>query len=172
MVDGALESTPGTGLGMLWYSGSRCRANYILKLQWKRFRHEANSGVMLRFPGSRSKGYQNTAYVAVHFGYEVQIDELGQPDGADKYRTGAIYGEDAQTFSLQPAKPAGEWNDYEIRVDGNEFTVMLNGAQVTKFTNTDPNRGQPTTSSDAEFHRPSMPFRSRVAFRNIEFKAL
>ncbi len=171
VVDGALESTPGTGLGMLWHK-QPTPPNYVLKLQWKRFRHEANSGVILRFPDPRSKGYLNTAYVAVHFGYEVQIDELGRPDGADKHRTGAIYAEDAQTFSLQPAKPAGEWNDYEIRVDGNDFTVLLNGAQVTKFINNDPNRGQPTTASAPSFIGLQCHFESRVAFRNIEFKAL
>ena len=171
VVDGALESTPGTGLGMLWYK-EPTPPNYILKLQWKRFRHEANSGVMLRFPDPRTKEYQNTAYVAVHFGYEVQIDELGNPDGANKHKTGAIYAEDAQTFSLQPAKPAGEWNDYEIRVDGDQFTVKLNGAQVTTFTNSDPARGQPTTPTAPSYIGLQCHFESRVAFRNIELKAL
>jgi Domain of Unknown Function (DUF1080) len=144
-------------------------ANYILKLQWKRFKHEANSGVLLRFPDPRSKNYRNTAYVADHFGYEVQIDELGTPDGTDKHRTGAIYGVDSQTFSLQPARPVGEWNDYEIHVVGNQFTVKLNGAQVTEFNNMDPNRGQPTTPS---FIGLQVHFESRVAFRNIEFKVI
>lgn len=171
VVDGALESTPGTGLGMLWHT-EPMPPNYILKLQWKRFRHEGNSGVMLRFPDPKSKGYQNTAYVAVHFGFEVQIDELGRPDGADKHRTGAIYGKDAQILSLRPAKAAGEWNDYEIRVDGNKFTVKLNGVQVTTFTNTDPNRGQPTTPTAPSFIGIQSHFESRVAFRKIEFKAI
>lgn len=171
VVDGALESTPGTGLGMLWYN-EPMPPNYILKLQWKRFRHEANSGILLRFPDPRTKGYQNTAYVAVQFGYEVQIDELGRPDGADKHRTGAIYAEDAQTFSLQPAKPAGEWNDYEIRVDGNQFTVKLNGAQVTDFMNTDPTRGQPSAPGAPSFIGLQIHFESRVAFRNLEFRAI
>ena len=144
--------------------------NYILKLQWKRFRHEENSGVLLRFPDPRKKGYRNTAWVASHFGYEVQIDEIGvgNPNGADKFRTGAIYNEDDQTFSLKPAKPAGEWNDYEIRVDGNHFTVFLNGEQVTNFINTDPNRGQAANSHVGLQIHPG----SRVAFRDIQMKAL
>ena len=168
VVDGALEATPGTGLGLLWYT-EPMPPNYILKLQWKRFKHEANSGVLLRFPDPRSKGYRNTAYVASHFGYEVQIDELGQPDGSDKFRTGAIYGVDDQAFSLQPARPAGAWNDYEIRVEDDRFTVMLNGTQVTDFVNTDPNRGQPTAPS---FIGLQIHFESRMAFRNIEFRAI
>jgi 3-keto-disaccharide hydrolase/GMC oxidoreductase len=169
VVDGALEATHATGLGLLWYT-TTMPLNYVLKLQWKRFRHEDNSGVLLRFPNPRTKGYRNTAWVASHFGYEVQIDELGvgNPNGANKFRTGAIYNEDNQTFSLKPAKPVGEWNDYEIRVDGNRFTIFLNGHQVTDFTNTDPNRGQAANSHVGLQIHPG----SRVAFRDIQMKAL
>ena len=169
VVDGALEATHATGLGLLWHT-TAMPLNYVLKLQWKRFRHEDNSGVLLRFPDPRKKGYRNTAWVASHFGYEVQIDEIGvgNPNGADKFRTGAIYNEDNQTFSLKPAKPAGEWNDYEIRVDGNRFTVFLNGEQVTNFINTDPNRGQAANSHVGLQIHPG----SRVAFRDIQMKAL
>jgi hypothetical protein len=171
VVDGALEATPGTGLGLLWYT-EPMPPNYILKLQWKRFKHESNSGVLLRFPDHRSKNYRNTAYVASHFGYEVQIDELGQPDGSDKFRTGAIYDVDNQTFSLQPARAVGEWNDYEIRVENDRFTVMLNGTQVTDFVNADPNRGQPTTPAVPSFIGLQNHFESRMAFRNIEFRSI
>lgn len=169
VVDGALEGTHATGLGLLWYM-TAMPADYILKLQWKRFRHEDNSGVLLRFPDPRTKGYNNTAWVASHFGYEVQIDEIGagNPQGANKFRTGAIYDVDNQTFSLKPAKPAGEWNDYEIRVQGNQFTVSLNGQQVTDFVNNDPNRGQAANSHVGLQIHPG----SRVAFRNIQMKAL
>lgn len=170
VVDGALEATRSTGLGLLWYT-KPMPADYILRLQWKRFRHEDNSGVLLRFPDPRSKNYNNTAWVASHFGYEVQIDELGigDPHGADKFRTGAIYAVDNQTFSLKPARPAGEWNDYEIRVEGNRFTVQLNGEQVTDFTNNDPNRGQPVSPHHVGLQiHPG----SRIAFRNLEFREI
>ena len=169
VIDGALEGTHATGLGLLCYT-TVMPPDYILKLQWKRFRHEDNSGVLLRFPDPRTKGYRNTAWVASHVWYEVQIDELGvgNPNGANKFRTGAIYDVDNQSFSLQPAKPAGEWNDYEIRVQGHRFTVFLNGQQVTDFTNTDPNRGQPANSHIGLQIHPG----SRVAFRDIQMKAL
>lgn len=171
VVDGTLEATPGTGLGLLWHTDPM-PANYVLKLQWKRFKHEANSGVLLRFPDPQTKNYRNTAYVADHFGYEVQIDELARPDGSPKYHTGAIYGVDDQKFSLQPANAEGQWNDYEIRVDGNQFTVKLNGVQVTDFSNSDANRGQPTTSAAPSFIGLQVHFESRVAFRNIEFQPI
>jgi hypothetical protein len=143
-------------------------ASYIIKLQWKRFKHEANAGVLLRFPDPKTKNYLNTAWVASHFGYEVQIDELGMPDGADQHRTGAIYGEPTQAFSLRPARAAGEWNDYEIRVQGTRFTVFLNGDQVTEFVNNKPNRGQPSASHVGLQIHPG----SRMAFRNIEYRAI
>ena len=169
VVDGTLEGTISTGLGLLWYT-TPMPLNYVLKLQWKRFRHEDNSGVLLRFPDPRTKNYRNTAWVASHFGYEVQIDELGvgNPFGANKFRTGAIYDVDNQAFSLQPAKAAGEWNDYEIRVEGDDFTVFLNGQQMTKFTNADPNRGQAANSHIGLQIHPG----SRVAFRNIQMQAI
>ena len=171
VVDGALEATPGTGLGLLWYA-TEMPPDYILRLQWKRFKHEANSGVLLRFPDPRTKNYRNTAWVASHFGYEVQIDELGAPDGSDRFRTGAIYDEAFQAFSLRPARPAGEWNDYEIRVQGNQFTVLLNGEEVTEFVNTDPGRGQPSAPGTPSYVGLQIHPGSRMAFRNIEHRAL
>lgn len=171
VVDAALEATPGTGLGLLWYA-TPMPADYVLKLQWKRFKHEANSGVLLRFPDPRTKNYRNTAWVATHFGYEVQIDELGMPDGADQHRTGAIYGEPMQAFSLRPARPAGEWNDYEIRVKDNRFTVMLNGDQVTEFVNEDQNRGQPSAPGSPSYLGLQIHPGSRMVFRNMEYRAL
>lgn len=170
VVDGALEATRSTALGLLWHT-TPMPQNYILKLQWKRFRHDDNSGVLLRFPDPRTKSYNNTAWVASHFGYEVQIDELarGNPDGADKFRTGAIYDVDNQAFSLKQARPAGQWNDYEIRVQGNQFTVQLNGEQVTDFLNADPNRGQ---AAGQHYVGLQIHPGSRIAFRNIEYRQI
>ena len=50
-----------------------------------------NSGVFVAFPAPEQQGYDNTADVGVHLGFEMQIDELGRPDGAPSHRTGAIY---------------------------------------------------------------------------------
>ena len=43
------------------------------------------------FPDPRNEGYDNTAYVGVNFGFEIQIDELARPDNAPIHRTGAVY---------------------------------------------------------------------------------
>jgi choline dehydrogenase-like flavoprotein len=171
IVDGTLESTPGNDLGLLWHTEAM-PANYVLRLQWLRWDDHGNSGVFVRFPNPNSKGYDNTAYVGVHFGFEVQIDEYGEPDGLAKHKTGAIYDENVQTLTQQAAKPAGQWNDFEITVDGQDYTVKLNGTQVTKFTNTDPNRGKPSAAGAPTFVGVQAHFGSRVAFRNIRYKQL
>jgi len=50
-----------------------------------------NSGVFVAFPYPEQRSYDNTAYVAIDLGFEIQIDELARPDGASIHRTGAIY---------------------------------------------------------------------------------
>ena len=170
IVDGALESIPGTDIGLFWCT-KPTPPNFALKLEFLRWQQAANSGVFVRFPDPESKNYNNAAYVAVDLGFEVQIDERGAPDGAGIHKTGAIYNEVSQTLSQQPARPVGQWNEFEIRVVAQEYTVLLNGQQVTKFTNTQAGRGQPAS--------PSMPsfiglqtHTGRIAFRNIRIKGL
>ena len=171
IVDRTLEYTTGNDLGLLWYT-EPMPTNYILRLQWLRWDEGGNSGVFVRFPNPNTKGYNNTAYVAVDFGFEVQIDELGTPDGADKRLTGAIYNEDNQDFTRQQAKPAGQWNDFEILVEGQNYTVFLNGQQTTRFTNSNSARGLPGTPNDPSYIGFQGHFGSRVAFRNIRFRPL
>jgi hypothetical protein len=95
---------------------------------------------------------------------------MGAPDGAAIHKTGAIYNQANQTLTLQPARPVSQWTEFEIRVVGQDYTVFLNGQQVTKFTNTQPGRGLPSTTSAASFIG-LQTHTGRVAFRNIRIKA-
>jgi hypothetical protein len=123
-------------------------------------------------------GYNNTAYVADDFGFEVQIDELAQPDGRAIHGTGAIYRndgrEDNEVLTLKPALPAGQWNAFEIRVEGGKFTITLNSDVVCVFDNPYPGRGVPSTNAVPTFiglqayPRPGW----SVAYRNIRYRAL
>jgi len=122
---------------------------------------------MIRFPDLDSKGYDNTAFVAANFGFKIQIDGTGNPDGAPKHTTGAIYNEVDQTFSLTPARAIGMWNTYQIRVDNQLYTVVLNGVQTTRFENHYADRGLPSPSYiGVQTHS------GRVSFRNIRIRAL
>lgn len=171
VIDGVLQSFPGDDLGLFWYP-TPTPPDFILKLEWRRSQADDNSGVFIRFPDPNSKGYNNTAFVGVDFGFEVQIDELGAPDGAAIHKTGAIYNEPIQTLTQQPAKPLGEWNEYEIRVQGQTYTVLLNGTQVTTFQNTNLNRGLASTPTAPSFIGLQVYPGKHVAFRNIRIKAL
>ena len=175
VIGAGLESAPGSDLG-LFYTKINF-VNYVLKLRWLTWREDDNSGIFVRFPDPTTVDYNNTAFVAVDFGFEVQIDALGRgspPPGQNvdqKFRTtGAIYNIADQNLneSVTPNGP-GQWNDFEIRVKDNRYTVFLNGVQKTDFVNTDPTRGKPDATTKfigLQTHT------GRVVFRNIEIKEL
>ena len=177
-VDDVVESVPDTGIGLFWCT-TPTPANFVLRLQWLRTANDDNSGVFIRFPNPNNKGYFNTAIVGVDFGFEVQIDEIGQgqPVGDAIHKTGAIYNQPGQILTQQPALPPGQWNDYEIRVKDQQYTVKLNGTQVTKFNfavgsdTQHPDRALPGTAADPRFIG-LQSHTGRVLFRNIRIKAL
>jgi hypothetical protein len=170
VVGRALEAQPGSDLGLLW-STTPTPVNFELSCEWRASSADDNSGVFVRFPDPDSKGYSNGAYVAVDLGFEVQIDDKGAPDGADAHRTGAIYGEPNQAFTLQAALPVGRWNSYLIRVSGQSYVVELNGVQVTRFDNPDPNRGAPSTPGAPSFVGVQANI-GNVAFRHVVLRAI
>jgi hypothetical protein len=116
VLNGTLETVAGNDMGIFWHTVPT-PANVVLKLQWLRWHDAANSGGYVRFPSPDSKNYNNTAFVADDLGFDVQIDEFGD---MAMHRTGAMYRKDNrtdfETLNQVPARAAGEWNDYEIRV--------------------------------------------------------
>lgn len=171
---GILEAVPGNGLGLFWHTVPT-PADFTLILEWMRTREDDNSGVFLRFPHPDGKGYQNTAWVGVDYGFEVQIDEKARPDGAPEHRTGAIYGQPGQTLTPRAALPPGQWNTFEIRVLGQDYTVRLNGEPVTAFTfvpgsdPAHPDRGLPSAAGAPRFVG-LQAHTGRVLFRNIRIR--
>jgi choline dehydrogenase-like flavoprotein len=177
LVDGTLESLPGTDLGLFWHTDPT-PPNFILKLEWLRWRDDDNSGVFIRFPDPDSKGYNNTAYVAIHFGFEVQIDQLARDDGAPIHKTGAIYDLAGPTNpNALPVNPPGQWNEFEIHAQGQDYKVLLNGVPITTLTfvagsdPAHPDRGLPTAPGAPRFIG-LQTHTGRVAFRKIQIKAL
>src|SRR6185295_5091347 len=144
IVRGALESQPGNDLGLLCYTDAMPQ-NYSLKLEFLTWRDDDNSGVFVRFPNIDSKGFDNTAYVAINFGFEVQINNIGEgnPPGLDIHKTAAIYGFAAP--NNPQLKNPGEWNQMEILCIGQNYNVFLNGSLVTDYSNPDPLRGSDVT---------------------------
>jgi Domain of Unknown Function (DUF1080)/GMC oxidoreductase len=171
---GVLEGRVGTDLGLLWLTRPT-PASYVLRLQWMMTAPDDNSGVFVGFPDPRHEGYDNTAYVGVNFGFEIQIDQLGRPDNAPIHRTGAIYSFKGPTDGPLIVHPVGEWNDYEITVDGADIRVALNGQTVNLFHFTgdpqSPRRGLPSSPQDPRFIG-LQTHTGRVLFRNIQWKSI
>jgi hypothetical protein len=147
----------------------------MLRIQWMMTAPGDNSGVFVAFPHPEEQGYDNTAYVGVNFGFEVQIDELARPDNAPIHRTGAIYSFKGPTDGPVAVRPVGEWNQYEITVDGADFTVALNGQLINRFHFAgdlqSPQRGLPSTPAKPRFIG-LQNHTGTVLFRNIQWKAL
>ncbi|MFC9239966.1 OmpL47-type beta-barrel domain-containing protein [Streptomyces decoyicus] len=135
--DGLMTSSSTVpGMGMLWYP-RRTYDNFSLKLQ---FRDDApgtgnaNSGVFVRFPGVHDHPEEpRPEWVAIKYGHEIQI--LDRPDG-DMYKTGSVYGFDRVGLGGAGVTPKGSWNDYEIRVVDQHYSVYRNGVLLNEFDNT------------------------------------
>ncbi|MBX3026196.1 DUF1080 domain-containing protein [bacterium] len=171
MVDDRLESVPADDLGLFWCT-IPAPANFLLRLQWLRWRQEDASGVFVRFPHPEPCSEGNPAFSAIYRGFEVQIDELGLPGASAIHRTGAIFGQRDQRLRPPKTRPPAEWNDLEIAVRGQSYVVRLNGEVSTEFENRDPARGLPTTRMAPSYIGLQISPGSRVAFRRIAIKAL
>ncbi|MEV7085014.1 family 16 glycoside hydrolase [Streptomyces sp. NPDC093085] len=129
------SSTTVDGMGMLWFP-QRKYGDFSLKLQ---FRDDApgngnaNGGVFVRFPNVHGHPEESRPeWVAINYGHEIQI--LDRPDG-DIYKTGSIYGFDRVGLAGAQVTPKGTWNDYEIRVEGQHYSIFRNGVLINEFDN-------------------------------------
>lgn len=155
-ADGTLTSSG--GMGLLWYAASGF-SSYSLKLDWK-ITGDGNSGVFVGFPPS------DDPWSAVDNGYEVQIDATDVPEKT----TGSVYGFQSADLAARDRalNPPGEWNTYEIRVEGERLRIWLNGVPVNDFTNTDPARSLRDGHIGIQNHGAD----DQVSFRDVRIKEL
>ncbi|MFF8970731.1 ThuA domain-containing protein [Streptomyces sp. NPDC014995] len=157
--DGTLMSSG--GMGLLWYAASGL-SSYSVKLDWRMSgaSGDDNSGVFVGFPPS------DDPWSAVHNGYEVQIDATDVPERT----TGSVYGFQSADLKKRDRalNPPGEWNTYEIRVEGERLRVWLNGVKINDFTNTDPVRSLRDGHLGLQNHGAD----DQVSFRNVRIKEL
>ncbi|MFD4833111.1 OmpL47-type beta-barrel domain-containing protein [Streptomyces uncialis] len=147
--DGTMTSgTDRGGLGMLWFA-ERTYGDFSLKLQWRDDAPgdgNANSGVFTRFP--RPEGHPEESrpeWVAIKYGHEVQV--LDRPAG-DMYKTGSVYGFDRVPLAGAGVTPKGTWNDYEIRVVDQRYSVLRGGVLINEFDNTGGRLFEPPRADD------------------------
>ena len=154
--EGGFARTQG-GLGMPWYP-VREYGDFVLKLQWRDSSPEGagNAGVFVRFPdpriplderpltgpggwdgeycGRTGSAATQPAWVAIYCGHEIQIND----HQGDVQKTGSIYNfapVDQEGANIQPK---GTWVDFEIRVVGQQYTVIRNGEVINEFDNSIP----------------------------------
>lgn len=131
--------------------------NFVLRLEWKLYRHGGNSGVFIRAPRENRESA---------LGMEIQI--MGDPgEEPNKNSSGAIY--DVIPATSNPSNPIGFWNQYEIMADGPNIRVTLNGVVVQEVNVDD---------DEILVHRLRSGFiklqdhNDRVTFRHIRIKEL
>jgi choline dehydrogenase-like flavoprotein len=198
LVDGLLIAQPAVDHTVFFYALERFN-DFTLRLQFRPTGPADNSGVFVRFryphrrwPDLTDPRIQNNpSWVAVHTGFEVQIDDTAagsppEPNGLDLNRTGAIYkvptaGPGAQNYTRGPALRSDDWNEYEIDVAGQTYTVTLTvpgqpPQRTTRFVR--PNtpeyssRGLATTDPGGEQsgYVGIQAYKGKIAFRNIRIK--
>ncbi len=170
-VDGRLESVPGTDLGLFWCTAPTS-ADFVLRLDWLRWRHEDASGVWVRFPEPAAPPDGNPALVAMQRGFDMQLDAVGIRGASAIHRTAAIVNQPVQHLYPRSARPPGEWNAVEIRVRGQLYHAAMNGTPVAIFHNSDPLRGRPGTAAVPSYIGLQVNPGARVAFRDIRICAL
>ncbi|MDI9830064.1 family 16 glycoside hydrolase [Streptomyces sp. KAU_LT] len=147
--DGSITSgTSRSGLGMLWFP-ERKYGDFSLKLQWRDDAPgtgNANSGVFVRFPWVHDHPEEpRPEWAAIKFGHEIQV--FDSPTG-DMYKTGSVYGFDRVGLAGAGVTQKGTWNDYEIRVVGQHYSVFRNGVLINEFENTGGQDFEPPRSDD------------------------
>ena len=150
------------GMGLLWYYKKKFK-DFILTLEWKVSNRSDNSGVFVRFPNP-----YNDPNIAIEYGYEIQIDDIGSPDGDPIHQTGAIYnykGPLPKTKNLSNQLVVGKWNTFGIYVIQQSYSVTLNEEKiVTNFVGNKSLEGYIGLQNHDD--------RSKVYFRNIMIKEL
>ncbi|MFJ8806812.1 OmpL47-type beta-barrel domain-containing protein [Streptomyces sp. NPDC102490] len=134
--DGSITSSTSTpGMGMLWFP-ERTYGDFSLKLQWRddaAGTANTNGGVFVRFPQVHDHPEESRPeWVAIKYGHEIQA--FDSPTG-DMYKSGSVYGFDRVGLAGAGVTEKGTWNDYEIRVVDQHYSVYRNGVLINEFDN-------------------------------------
>jgi hypothetical protein len=147
--------------------------NFELSLEWN-VSPKGNSGIFYRASEDEDAIYWTAPEMQV-------LDDAGHVDGQSRLTAaGADYG-------LYPApagvvKPAGEWNQVRLLVDGNHVEHWLNGVKIVEYELGSPDweakvkaskfASHPRYGRNAEGYIGLQEHEYRVAFRNIKIRVL
>ena len=129
--------------------------DFVLHVEWRFTKLDGepayNSGVFVRTSADGTTWFQGQTTLAGGF-------LLGSFPVAGKAQRVNLRDKMAENR----VKPAGEWNDYEIRAAGKTLTLWINGAVVNEYTECEVPRG--FVGLEAEGYR--------IEFRNLKLKRL
>ena len=127
--NGMLKINRGRG----WLRSSRTFGDFVLTMEFRFMEDGANSGIFVRTgptSADNESGWPNN-------GYQIQcMDTLtGTPLGNLIDYGAPPFESHSDIEALKKAyKPAGEWHTYEIRAQGENLSVTLNGVLITTAT--------------------------------------
>ncbi len=131
--------------------------------------------------GSNANNHQH--WLSVYCGHEIQINEALQIPGSDAVKTGSLYGfaninaRQARNYERQEQ---GVWHSMEIRMVGQQYTVLVDGNVINQFDNSQPRlasrNGDPPTPA-RQFPRGYFGLQThggtdRIFYREIQVKEL
>ncbi len=133
--------------------------NFVLKVQWRFPDKPGNSGVLIRCQ-EPDKVWPKSVECQLNSGDAGDLWVLDNyPIRVDPSRTGG-----RRTTKLHPSneKPIGQWNQYEITVDGETLTVKVNGELQNEASEFKEQPGFILLQSEG----------AEIEFRNIELTPL
>jgi hypothetical protein len=131
--------------------------------------------------GSNADNHQH--WLSVYCGHEIQINEALQIPGSDAVKTGSMYGFaniNAKQARNHERQERGVWHTMEIRMVGQQYTVLIDGNVINQFDNGVPRlasrNGDPPTPA-RQFPRGYFGLQThggtdRIFYREIRVKEL
>ena len=140
---------------------TRGYTNFVLRLRFKIEGTEGfvNSGVQIR--SERVPNHHEMV------GYQADIGEGWYGALYDESRRNTILAKPDPEVVRKAVKP-GQWNDYEIRADGDRVVLKINGTQTVDYTEKDP-KVVPHGKIAVQIHGDG---KTRVQFKDITVEEL
>jgi hypothetical protein len=173
-----LHLAAGTDLGLLYY-GARRFDDLGLHLQYRLASADAAATLAARFLDPRQPvpdredpslqyPYENQAYVAAHTGFEVELG-VHQPGVDPGTFHGLLRGDapGAQSHVNDASVKLDDWNDLELDLVADVYTVRINGQETARFTNLDDYRSKPASAGSNAGFIGFLIRRGAIAFRRV-----
>ena len=74
--------------------------------------------------------------MAINCGHEIQVND--DPGGGEPQKTGSIYNFRPNNITQAQPGPRGDWTNYEVRVEGQQYTILREGEIINQFNNAIP----------------------------------